>query len=118
MTTLYVRSSLLGHQVVAELDAKGQQTRAYIYAQQQLVAVRDGKGTLWVHSDPVTKSQRLTDEQGRVVEGVELDPWGAETSFSFTSKEAEGREHKRRFTTYERDGNGSDDAMHRRYNPL
>ena len=64
-----------------------------------------------MHEDPVAKSKRITNSSGTVVSTVELDPWGGDTTRS--SNEAF---QPRRFTTYDRDGNGSDDAMHRRYN--
>jgi RHS repeat-associated protein len=57
------------------------------------------------------KSKRVTNSGGSVVSTVELDPWGGDTNRS--SNEAF---QPRRFTTYDRDGNSSDDAMHRRYN--
>jgi RHS repeat-associated protein len=73
-------------------------------------AVQSG-GPKFVHEDPVTKSKRLTDLTGAVVSAVELDPWGADTNRS-----SNAAFQPRRFTTYERDGNGSDEAMFRRYN--
>jgi len=42
---------------------------------------------------------------------VDLDPWGLETARSQNSQQ-----QPRKYTTYERDGNGSDEAMMRRYN--
>jgi RHS repeat-associated protein len=114
ITTYYVRSTVLGNQVVADLDDSGRVVRSYIYTGRQLLAVKDQAGLAWVHSDPVTKSKRLTNEEGRVTSGVELDPWGNETADSFDSTQP--KKDTRRFTTYERDANGSDDAMHRRYN--
>ena len=43
--------------------------------------------------------------------GVDLDPWGRETNRGWNQSQ-----FTRRHTTYERDGNQSDEAMHRRYN--
>ena len=57
----------------------------------------------------MAKSKRVTDSSGNVVSTIELDPWGGDTSRS--SNEAL---QPRRFTTYDRDGNASDEAMHRR----
>jgi RHS repeat-associated protein len=65
----------------------------------------------WVHQDPVNKSQRLTDAAGTWFSAIELDSWGANTNRSINSAF-----QPRTFTSYERDGNGSDEAMHRRYN--
>ena len=64
-----------------------------------------------MHEDPVAKSKRITNASGNVVSTIELDPWGGETNRS--SNEAF---QPRKFTTYERDSIGSDEAMHRRYN--
>lgn len=63
-----------------------------------------------MHQDPVTKSQRVTDTLGNVISTVDLDPWGGETSRS--SNQAF---QPHRYTTYERDSNGGDEAMMRRY---
>jgi RHS repeat-associated protein len=65
----------------------------------------------WVHQDPVTKSQRITNSGGTVVSTVDLDPFGGDTS---ASSNAAFQPH--RYTSYERDANGADDAMQRRYN--
>jgi RHS repeat-associated protein len=64
-----------------------------------------------VHQDPVNKSQRLTDAAGTETSRIELDPWGADTNRS-----SNAAFQPRKFTSYERDGNGSDEAMFRRYN--
>lgn len=57
------------------------------------------------------KSKRVTNGSGTVVSAIELDPWGGNTNRS--SNDAF---QPRKFTTYTRDGNGSDEAMFRRYN--
>jgi hypothetical protein len=65
----------------------------------------------WVHQDPITKSQRMTDVNGAVTPTkIDLDPWGAETQAS-----ANASTQPQRFTTYTRDANGGDDAQMRRY---
>jgi RHS repeat-associated protein len=108
--TYYLRSSVLGGQVVAEITANGVWARGYVYLGGQLLAVQCG-GVYWVHQDPLVKSKRVTDSSGTVVSTVELDAWGGETNRS--SNEAF---QPRKFTTYERDSIASDDAMNRRYN--
>ena len=110
IVTYYLRSSVLGGQVVAELNSAGAFSRGYVYLGGQLLAVQQN-GVHWVHQDPVAKSKRVTDASGNVVSAIELDPWGGETNRS--SNEAF---QPRKFTTYGRDSIGSDDAMHRRYN--
>lgn len=110
-TMYYLRSSVLGGQVVAEIASNGGWYRGYVYLGSQMLAVQQNLGVYWVHQDPVVKSKRITDSSGTVVSTIELDPWGGETSRS--NNEA-FQPHK--FTSYERDGIGSDDAMNRRYN--
>jgi RHS repeat-associated protein len=109
-TTYYLRSSVLGGQVVAEMDSSGSWTRGYVYLGGSLLAVQDS-AVYWMHEDPVTKSKRVTDASGTIVSTVELDPWGADTSRS-----SNAAFQPRKFTSYERDANGTDEAMFRRYN--
>jgi hypothetical protein len=110
VTTYYLRSSVLGGQVIAEISPGGTWKRGYVYAGSELLALQDS-GVYWTHQDPVTKSQRVTNSAGTVTSAIELDPWGGETGRS--SNQAF---QPHRFTTYERDGNQSDEAMYRRYN--
>ena len=109
--TYYLHSTVLGGQVVAEINASSQMQRGYVYLGLQLIAIQEQNTVTWVHQDPVVKSQRLTNSAGAVVSTVELDPYGADTNRS--SNELK---QPRRFTTYERDGLGADDAVMRRYN--
>ena len=108
--TYYLRSSVLGGQVLAEVDWQGVWQRGYVYLGGQLLVVQSEGVPKWVHQDPVTKSQRLTDYNLNVVAVVDLDPWGGETGRSW----AQGRQ-PHRYTSYERDGNGNDQAMFRLY---
>ncbi|MFZ0748655.1 MAG: RHS repeat-associated core domain-containing protein, partial [Pyrinomonadaceae bacterium] len=110
VTTYYLRSSVLGGQVVAELNSSGALARGYVYLGGQMVAIQSGNAVSWVHQDPVTKSQRITNSGGSVTSTIDLDPWGGETSRS--SNQAF---QPQRYTTYTRDSNGGDDAMFRRY---
>jgi RHS repeat-associated protein len=115
VTTYYLRSSVLGGQVVAEIKNNGSSwywDRGYVYLGSHLLAVQYQGAVTWVHSDPVTKSQRATNASGNIVSTatVDTDPWGGETSRSA------GAFQPHKFTTYERDGNHSDEAMMRRYN--
>jgi RHS repeat-associated protein len=109
-TRYYLRSTVLGGQVVAEMDASGTWMRGYVYQGSTLLAVQAG-GVNWVHEDPVTKSKRVTDNLGNVVSAIELDPWGGDTNRS-----SNAAFQPKKFTSYERDVNGSDEAMFRRYN--
>jgi RHS repeat-associated protein len=108
-TTYYLRSSALGGQVIAELDSTGNWKRGYVYLGSQQIAIQDG-GVYFVHQDPVTKSQRITDKNGNVVSSIEVDPWGVETS-----RVVNPAFQKNKFDAYERDANGWDFATHRTY---
>ena len=104
---------MLGGQVVAEIIWGGASwgwNRGYVYLGSQLLAVQQG-GVNWMHEDPVTKSKRVTNSSGAIVSTIELDPWGADTNRS-----SNGAFQPKKFTSYERDANGTDEAMFRRYN--
>ncbi|MET0645943.1 MAG: RHS repeat-associated core domain-containing protein, partial [Pyrinomonadaceae bacterium] len=110
--TYYLRSSVLGGQVAAEINQSGGWQRGFVYGPGGgLLAIQTGGGVNWVYQDGATKSQRLADASGGVTAKVDLDPWGWETGRSQNSQA-----QPRRYTTYERDGNQSDEAMMRRYN--
>jgi YD repeat-containing protein len=65
-TVYYIRSSVLGGQVVCDAGAAGQWLRGYIYLGGQLTAYQENGRVLWVHEDPVTKAKRTTDSAGAV----------------------------------------------------
>ena len=109
-TTYYLRSTVLGGQVVAEISSAGAWQRGYVYLGRQLLAVQYG-GVWWMHQDPLAHSKRITDGSGNIVSTIELDPWGGDTA-----RNSNDVFQPRRFTTYQRDGNSSDEAMFRRYN--
>ncbi|HEV7745767.1 MAG TPA: S8 family serine peptidase [Pyrinomonadaceae bacterium] len=110
--TYYLRSSVLGGQVVAEMSGSGVFQRSYIYLGGQVLALKLANGSsYWVHEDPITKSKRITDMFGAIISTIELDPWGADTNRS-----TNGAFQPKKFTSYERDGNGSDEAMFRHSN--
>jgi len=111
VTNYYLRSSVLGGQVVAEMNSSGTWTRGYVYQGGSLLAVQQSNAVYWMHEDPVTKSKRVTDSSGAVVSTIELDPWGGDTARSNNSAF-----QPRKYTSYERDANGGDEAMFRRYN--
>lgn len=107
-TTYYLRSSVLGGQVIAEFS--NSMSRGYVYLGSQMLAIQQNNHVSWVHQDPVTKSQRVTNSTGTMTSIIDLDPWGGETARS--SNQAF---QPHRYTTYERDGNSGDEAMMRRY---
>lgn len=111
VTTYYLRSSVLGGQVIAELNGGGGWSRGYVYLGSQLLALQQN-GVYWMHQDPVTKGERITDGSRTIVSAIELDPWGGE----LFSKMNNSSFQQRWYTTYEMDENGSYEAMNRRYN--
>jgi hypothetical protein len=72
--TYYVRSSVLGGAVVAEVNSSGGWQRGYVYAGSELLAIQQNWQLNWVFEDAITKSKRVTDVYGNVVSTVELDP--------------------------------------------
>lgn len=63
-----------------------------------------------MHEDPITKTKRMTDSNGAPISTIVFDPWGGDVGGVWSQNVSQQR---RRFTTYERDGNGvgpSDDA--------
>jgi hypothetical protein len=83
--TYYLRSSVLGGQVVAEIvwaSVSWQWNRGYVYLGSQLLAVQQA-GVYWIHEDPVTKSKRVTNINGTVVGEAKG-----------TKQKAEGRKRK------------------------
>src|SRR5688572_14484967 len=60
-TTYYLRSTVLGGQIVAELNSAGSWTRGFVYLGGQLLAVQQNNQVSWVHQDPFVKSKRVTD---------------------------------------------------------
>ena len=116
-TTIYsLRSTVLGSQVVAEIANFGGTwgwMRGYVQLGFQLIAVQQDGQVRWVHEDPVTKTKRMTDAAGNPISTVVFDPWGGDVGGTWSQNVSQQR---RRFTTYERDGNNSDEAMMRRYN--
>ena len=110
VTTYYLRSSVLGGKIVADITSTGGWERGYVYLGEQLLAIQYA-GVTWAHQEPFTKGQRFTNASGAMTTNViEVDPFGGETSRS-----ANSAFQPQRFTSYVRDVDGGDDAMHRRY---
>ncbi|QQS48893.1 MAG: hypothetical protein IPM66_09835 [Acidobacteriota bacterium] len=85
-TTLYVRSSLLGGQIVYELDESGNRRRANIYGIGGLLARGAMSGGTdefrWRVGDPVTGNWGDTSAAGGYVDTAQIDPLGAEVGSS------------------------------------
>lgn len=54
----------------------------------------------------MTKSKRITNSLGSVVSTIEMDPWGADTTRSNNAAF-----QPKKFTSYERDGNGAASSL-------
>jgi len=80
-TIYYVRSSLLGGQVVTELNAQGQKTRGYVYASGQVLAIQNvtanGSSVYWRHIEPVTENFVEINQNRAVLTVFDTDPVGA-----------------------------------------
>jgi RHS repeat-associated protein len=106
---------VLGGAMMAEVDGSPELVdclswrRGYVYTHGGLLAIQQG-GVKRVHQDPVVKSQRLMDYNQTMLAVLEVDPWGGETARSWQSAQ-----QPRKYTTYERDGSGNDQAMYRQY---
>ena len=111
VTTYYLRSSVLGGKIVAEISSSGSWNKGFVYLGEQLLAIQSSSTVTWVHQEPFTKGQRFTNSSGAMTTNViEVDPFGGETS-----RTANGAFQPQKFTSYTRDANGVDEAMHRRY---
>jgi hypothetical protein len=88
-TTYYLRSSVLGGQVIAEYDGQGNRQNEYLYAGGvKVIRQASGQvsGLFWQHQNPVTGDLMETDGQGVVAAKETLDPTGVsvEDSDPFT----------------------------------
>ena len=81
----YMHSTVLGGQVLTELDSAGAKKRTFVYAGGTVLAWQKVMGTsqevLWEHRDPSNASFRMVDMGGGIwgdpeVEPAELDPTG------------------------------------------
>lgn len=77
----YLRSSLLGGKIVAEISSSGSWNKGFVYLGEQMLAVQSANSVTWAHQEPITKGQRFTNSSGAMTSTViEVDPFGAETS--------------------------------------
>jgi hypothetical protein len=79
-STYYLHSSVLGGHVIRELTGIGVAGIGYVYMGDSLLM----RGSEWVHENPVTGSQRRTQDTGaiRAAGSVELDPLGNDVGMS------------------------------------
>jgi hypothetical protein len=80
------------------INDTGHWSRGYVYLGSQLLALQQSGSVYWMHQDPVTKGERITDGSGTILSTIELDPWGGETLSMNNSLM-----QTRWYTSYERD---------------
>ncbi len=83
-TVYYLRSTVLGGKVLAEVTANGQSAvkgKDYVYnSQGEAIAVRETGSTKWIFVAPATGSKFEADVAGTISEVKEYDPFGGEVS--------------------------------------
>jgi len=77
-TRLFVRSTVLGGQVITEYDGLGGRQKSYVYGGGALITWTPNAGLIWRFNNPVTGDGRETDGLGRMVTASYLDPEGVD----------------------------------------
>ncbi len=72
----YLRSSVLGGQVITEYDASGARQQSYVYAGGTKVARQQANALFWQQVNPLTGDEMETNVQGAVTGKETLDPMG------------------------------------------
>jgi hypothetical protein len=76
-TSFYVRSSVLGGRVIAEVNTSGQKQKRNIYLGTEVLASEGAGGSIsWKHDNPVTGSQGVSGAGGGYSPEAEYDPSG------------------------------------------
>ena len=80
ITTYYLRSTVLGGQVIEELNASGSKEKGFIYAGEKRIAHQANNGNVLLeYEDPSGLTVRTSTPQSDFpAYWAELDPWGAE----------------------------------------
>ena len=80
LATYYLRSSVLGGQIIEELNSSGAKQTGFVYVANKLIGRQNGTGdVLMLHGEPSGVSVRASSSLSSfVVEWFEMDPWGAE----------------------------------------
>lgn len=81
-TTYFLRSSVLGGQVISDYDAQGTRTGGYVYAGGNLLYVQRYGQNMWHFVNPATGDARDTDITGKLINDTHLDPEGVNTGAS------------------------------------
>lgn len=72
----YLRSSVLGGRVIAELTSQGQKIKGYVYAGGEVIARQEQNQVTWQHANPLTGSRGESYSWGAYVGTMEGDPMG------------------------------------------
>ncbi len=76
-----LRSSVLGGQVVTELNATGQKQKSYVYLGGERLAEQEGGSVIWKHTNPLTGSEGSSYASGLYIPEKELDPTLVDVGF-------------------------------------
>ena len=78
ITPYLLRSSVMGGQVITELNSQGQKQKGYVYLDGQLLARQETRWIVWQHDNPVTGSRGLSNRDGGYSMDSEPDPVGVD----------------------------------------
>jgi YD repeat-containing protein len=82
MTGYYLRSSVMGGKVIAEITPAGQRRRRYAHLGADVLAKQEGNTLSWRHENPLTGSRGSSDTTGQYAAEAEFDPTGVSLGFS------------------------------------
>jgi RHS repeat-associated protein len=109
----YVWSSVLG-QVAMEVKSSQTVHRAYVYHNGRMTAFWHNNGSFyWSHTDHLGNMKKLTDSSGTMIYRGEYDPFG-QLLLDWYASGSSGV-NNRKFTGYERDVTGLDNARARMF---
>ena len=78
LITYYLRSSVLGGNIIAEYDGQGTEKLSRVFAEGEQIASLAGGGVEWRYVNPVTRDVRESDAQGKIGATTHLDPEGVD----------------------------------------
>ncbi len=80
-TAYYLRSSVLGGQIITELNTQGQKQKGYVFLGGQVLARQENNAVTWKHENPMTGSQGSSNTTGAYTPAAELEPMGVNVGF-------------------------------------
>ena len=72
--TYQIRSSVMGNQIITQLNANGQKQSSNVYLGSQVIAKQENNEVVWQHATPFDINEWKTTASGALSERVELDP--------------------------------------------